>query len=399
MGAEMPSALFPTHKRVDLSFERGEGAYLFGSDGQKYLDFFSGIAVTGLGHAHPHLVATACRYADRVWHISNNFRIPEQERLAERLAAHSFADNVYFCSTGLEAAEGAIKMARRAQYTAGSPDKVNIITVQGAFHGRSLAGLAATNNAQYLEGFGPRTPGFSQVPFNDLKALEAALGADTAAVMLEPIQGEGGIRRTPLDYLRAVRALCDRTGTLLIFDEVQCGMGRSGRLFAYEWSNIAPDIMMLAKGLGGGFVIGAILATKEISACMVPGTHGSTFGGNPFAMAIANAVLDIMIEPSFLAHVRDMSTLLRAGLANLVQKYGHVFSEVRGVGLLVGLKCCIPNNQCVAAAREMGLLTHVAGDNVLRLMPPLIVEPTHISEALEMLDAVAMRVSEETASA
>ena len=398
MTGVFPPTLFPAHNRVDLSFELGDGPYLYGSDGRTYLDFFSGIAVTGLGHAHPHLANTARDYAERVWHTSNNFRIPEQERLATRLVDNSFADRVYFCSTGLEAAEGAIKLARRAQYAAGKPERVNIVTIEGAFHGRSLAGLAATNNPNYLEGFGPRTPGFLQVPFNDLDALKDTLNSETAAVMLEPIQGEGGVRPMPLEYIRAVRALCDDLGVLLIFDEVQCGIGRSGRLFAHEWSGVSPDIMMLAKGLGGGFVIGAILATEDVSACMVPGTHGSTFGGNPFATAIANAVLDVVLEPTFLPHIREMSELLRSELEALVASENHVFTEVRGAGLLLGLKCGIPNSDCVAVARNAGLITHIAGDNVLRLMPPLIIESRHIAEAISLLREAVGSLSKETVS-
>ena len=385
MQTVMPGALFPTHKRTDLSFETGEGAYLFGSDGRRYLDFFCGIAVTGLGHAHPHLVHTAREYSKRVWHISNNYRIPEQERLAERLVAHSFADRVYFCNSGAEAIEGAIKLARRYQFDAGQYRRRNIVTISGAFHGRSLAALAATNKESYLEGFDPVMPGFIQVPFNDQEALEASIDDHTAAVMIEPIQGEGGVRPCPLDYLRNIRRMCDENGALLIFDEVQCGIGRTGKLFAYEWAGIKPDIMTLAKGLGGGFPIGAFLATENIAASLVPGTHGSTFGGNPFATAIANAVLDVVLADGFLDEVDRLSRVLWARLQSVVDAGPDRFAELRGAGLLLGIKCVALNHECVSAVREAGMLTHIAGDNVLRLLPPLIIREQQIDEAIEHL--------------
>ena len=395
----LPASLVPTNPRTDLSFERGEGPYLHGSDGRRYLDFFCGIAVTGLGHAHPHLVETMRAYADRVWHISNNYRIPEQERLAERLTALSFADRAFLCSTGLEAAEGAIKLARKAQHGEGRPDRTHIVTVEGAFHGRSLAALAATNNEKYLEGFGPRVPGFRQVPFDDLGALERALDEEAAAVMLEPVQGEGGVRPVPLDTLRRVRDLCDANGVLLIFDEVQCGMGRTGRLFAHEWAGIAPDIMMLAKGLGGGFPIGAVLATERVARHMTPGSHGSTFGGNPLATAMANAVLDVVTEPGFLEEADRIGRMLRDRLEGFVARHGDVVSEVRGAGLLLGLKCVPPAAACVDAVRETGMLTHTAGDNVLRLMPPLTIREQHVEEAIEHLEQAASTLAERTDAA
>lgn len=392
MAKVLPPMLMPTNPRTDLGFERGEGAYLYGSDGKRYLDFFSGIAVSTLGHAHPHLVETLRSHADKLWHITNNYRIPEQERLAERLTALSFADRAFFCNSGLEAAEGAIKLARKAQHTEGKPNRTGIVTIEGAFHGRSIAALAATGNGKYLEGFGPRAPGFSQVPFGDVAALEAALDGDVAAVMIEPVQGEGGVRPLDLDYLRRVRRLCDANDVFLVFDEVQCGMGRTGRLFAYQWAEVAPDIMMLAKGLGGGFPVGAILATERVGQCLTPGTHGSTFGGNPLAMAIANAVLDILVQQGFLEGVDRIARLLWSELESLVQRHGDVFSEVRGAGLLLGLRCIPPAGACVDAVRADGMLTHTAGENVLRMLPPLIIGERQVAEAIRHLESAASAI-------
>lgn len=390
----LPPCLLATNSRADLSFERGEGAYLFGSDGRRYLDFFSGIAVTCLGHAHPHLVQTLRAHADKVWHITNNYRIPEQERLAERLIAHSFAARAFFCNSGLEAAEAAIKVARRTHFVEGAPHRVKIVTIQNAFHGRSLAALAATNNEKYLEGFGPIVQGFVQVPLGDLEALRAHLAdGEAAGVMIEPIQGEGGLHLCGADYLREVRHLCDATGTLLILDEVQCGMGRTGRLFAYEWAGITPDVMMLAKGLGGGFPVGAILTTQRAASGMTPGTHGSTFGGNPLALTIANAVLDVLMEPGFLDGVVEISNLLRSELTKLHERHPTLFLDVRGGGLLLGLKCTRPAVEYVDALRDDGMLAHTAGDNVLRLMPPLIIRNDHVVEAIEYLERLCQSMS------
>lgn len=395
----LPPMLMPTNPRTDLSFDRGEGAYLYGSDGHRYLDFFSGIAVSCLGHAHPHLVETLRSHADKLWHITNNYRIPEQERLAERLTSLSFADRAFFCNSGLEAAEGAIKLGRKTQHTEGKPNRTRIITIEGAFHGRSIAALAATGNEKYLEGFGPRAPGFSQVPFGDLAALKAALDDDVAAVMIEPVQGEGGVRPVDLGYLRRVRHLCDANEALLIFDEVQCGMGRTGRLFAYQWADVAPDIMMLAKGLGGGFPVGAILATERVGRCLTPGTHGSTFGGNPLAMAIANAVLDVLVRRGFLQEVDRVGRLLWTELEGLIQRQGDVFSEVRGVGLLLGLRCIPPAGACVDAVRATRMLTHTAGDNVLRMLPPLIIEEQQVAEAMQHLESAASAIGQTAGAA
>ena len=399
MAKVLPPMLMPTNPRTDLSFERGEGAYLYGSDGNQYLDFFSGIAVSSLGHAHPHLVETLRSQADKVWHTTNNYRIPEQERLAERLTALSFADRAFFCNSGLEAAEGAIKLARKAQHTEGKPARTRIITIEGAFHGRSIAALAATGNEKYLEGFGPRAPGFSQVPFGDPAALEAALDDDVAAVMIEPVQGEGGVRPFDVGYLRQARALCDANEAFLIFDEVQCGMGRTGRLFAYQWAEVAPDIMMLAKGLGGGFPVGAILATERVGQCLTPGSHGSTFGGNPLAMAIANAVLEVLVQQGFLEEVERTARLLCMELEGLVQRQGEVFSEVRGAGLLLGLLCVPPAGACVDAVRASRMLTHTAGENVLRMLPPLIIEEQHVIEAVHHLEAAATAIGQKAGAA
>ena len=399
MAKVLPPMLMPTNPRTDLSFERGAGAYLYGSDGHRYLDFFSGIAVSSLGHAHPHLVETLRSHADKVWHITNNYRIPEQERLAERLTALSFADRAFFCSSGLEAAEGAIKLARKAQYTEGKPNRTRIITIEGAFHGRSIAALAATGNETYLEGFGPRAPGFSQVPFSDPAALEAALDDDVAAVMIEPVQGEGGVRPCDPNYLRQARELCDANEAFLIFDEVQCGMGRTGRLFAYQRADVAPDIMMLAKGLGGGFPVGAILATERVGRCLTPGTHGSTFGGNPLAMAMANAVLDVLGWPGFQQEVDRIGRLFWTELEKLVQRQGAVFPEVRGAGLLLGLRCIPPAGACVDAVRATRMLTHTAGENVLRMLPPLIIDEQQVAEAIHHLEAAATAIGQKAGAA
>ncbi|MEW5420484.1 aspartate aminotransferase family protein [Amorphus sp. 3PC139-8] len=386
------SAVYKTYARTELAFETGEGVWLDGSDGRRYLDFGSGIAVSSLGHAHPHLVAAMKDMADKVWHTSNIFRIPEQERLADRLCAASFAERVFVTNSGTEAADAAIKTARRYHYANGAPERFRIVTVEGAFHGRTFAAIAAGGNPKYLEGFGPPLEGFDQVPFGDFEALKAAVGPATAAVMLEPIQGEGGIRPFPHDYLRAVRKLCDETGTLLILDEVQCGMGRTGKLFACEWSEVEPDIMMVAKGIGGGFPLGACLATAEVGDVMIPGTHGSTYGGNPLACAMGNAVLDVVLEPGFLEAVAGRGIVLKQALAGLVDSHPDVFETSRGEGLMQGLKCRVASGDVVAAARAEGLVTIAAGDNVVRLLPPLVVTDADIKEAVDRLDRAASSV-------
>ncbi|SHO65178.1 acetylornithine/N-succinyldiaminopimelate aminotransferase [Pseudoxanthobacter soli DSM 19599] len=389
------SSLYPTFARVDLSFESGEGAWLNGSDGRRYLDFGSGIAVTSLGHAHPRLVAALQEQAARVWHVSNIYRIPQQEALAERLTAESFADRVFFTNSGAEAVEAAIKTARRYHYVNGAPERFRIITFEGAFHGRTLATIAAGGQAKYLEGFGPKVDGFDQVPFGDLTAAEDAIGPETAAILIEPIQGEGGVRPVPHAELRALRALCDRHGLLLIFDEVQTGVGRTGELFAHSWSGITPDIMAIAKGIGGGFPLGACLATEEAAKGMTPGVHGTTFGGNPLACAVGLAVLDVMLEPGFLDEVNRISLVFKQKLAGLVDDHPQVFDLVRGEGLLIGLRCNVAAAKVVGAMRAEGLLGVGAGDNTVRLLPPLTAREPEIEEAMARLEAAAARIEAE----
>lgn len=379
----------PTYARTDLVFESGEGAWLTTQDGKRFLDFNSGIAVNALGHAHPHLVKAVQEQAGKFWHCSNLYRIAGQERLAERLVANSFADLAFFCNSGAEALECAIKTARRYHQAGGRPEKYRIITASNAFHGRTLATLAAGGQAKHLEGFGPTVEGFDHVPFGNLNEARAAVTAETAAVLVEPVQGEGGLAVASADYLKGLRAMADEFGLLLIYDEVQCGMGRTGHLFAYEESGVAPDIMSLAKALGGGFPVGACLATAQAAERMTPGTHGSTFGGNPLAMAAANAVLDVMLEDGFLDRVNAAAQTLRAGLGRLVSAYPGVFSEVRGRGLMLGLKCQVPNGDVVAKLIDHGMLTVVAGDNVLRLLPPLTITDSDIEAALDKLAAAA----------
>jgi len=379
----------PTYARARLAFERGEGPYLFTADGKRFLDFAAGIAVNALGYSHPHLVAALTDQAGKLWHVSNLYRIPEGERLAERLAANSFAERVFFSNSGAEAVEGVIKLARRYHHHAGHPGRNRIVTCSGAFHGRTLATLSAAGNPKYLEGFAPVCDGFDQVAFGNLNELRAAIGDATAAVLVEPVQGEGGVRVADADYLRGLRNTCDEFGLLLLFDEVQCGMGRTGKLFAHEWAGVRPDAVALAKGLGGGFPIGAILATEAAAAGMTVGTHGSTFGGNPLAMAVGNAVLDVMLDAGFLDRVQKMAKLLRGRLDTLVRHHPKIFAEVRGVGLLLGLRCVVPNTEMVARLREAGLLTAGAAENVIRLLPPLIIEERHVDEAAGILDRVA----------
>ncbi len=385
----MIPSLLPVFSRINLSFEKGEGAYLFGSDGRRYLDFASGIAVTGLGHAHPHLVAALKAAAEKPWHLSNLYEIPEQARLADRLVANSFADTAFFCNSGAEALECGIKMIRKFHASQGHPQKYRMISIQGAFHGRTLATIAAGGQEKYLAGFGPKVDGFDQVAFSNLNELRAAITPETAGIMIEPVQGEGGARASSPDYLHALRQVCDEFGLLLLFDEVQCGIGRSGKLFAYEWANVAPDVMALAKGLGGGFPVGACLATERAALGMTAGVHGTTFGGNPLAMAIGNAVLDVILAPGFLDHVIAAAEKFRHGLAQIVADYPAVYAEVRGQGLLSGLRCVVPNGEVQTRLREHGLLTVAAGDNVVRLLPPLTIGDTEIQEALAAIKAVA----------
>ncbi|MDE2111358.1 MAG: aspartate aminotransferase family protein [Alphaproteobacteria bacterium] len=382
-------SLLPTYNRADVAFVRGEGPYLFAEDGQRYLDFGAGIAVNAFGHAHPKLIAALTEQAGKLWHTSNLYRVPGQESLSKRLVENTFADTAFFTNSGVEACELAFKMARRYQYVGGHPERFRIITFEGAFHGRTLAGIAAGGQAKYLEGFGPKVDGFDQVPPGDLKAVEAAIGPETAAIMIEPVQGEGGVRVMPSEFLRGLRKLCDEHGLLLIFDEIQTGVGRTGKFFAYEWTGIAPDIMPIAKGIGGGYPMGACLATAEAAKGMTPGTHGTTYGGNPLGMAVGNAVLDLALSPDFLPHVEAIGNYLRQQLAGILADHSAVFEEVRGQGLLLGLKLRVPNTDFVAAARKQGLLIVGAGDNVVRLLPPLIIEEAHVREAIKMLSAAA----------
>ena len=384
----MTSPLMPTYGRSGLAFDRGEGAYLIDIEGRRYLDFAAGVAVNSLGHAHPHLVEALRKQAGKLWHTSNLYQIPVQERLATRLVAASFADQAFFCNSGAEAIECALKIARRFHYGNGAPERFRVLTFEGAFHGRTLTTIAAGGQPKHLEGFGPGVDGFDQAEFGDLKAAGQAIGPETAAIMVEPIQGEGGICTPPTGFLKGLRTLCDDNGMLLIFDEVQTGLGRTGRLFAHEWDGVGPDVMALAKGLGGGFPIGACLATNAAGEFMTPGTHGSTFGGNPLAMAVANAVLDVVLENGFLDQVRQISGALNQRLSGLVAAYPGVFAEVRGTGLLIGLRCEVPNAEVIEAARAHGLLLAPAGDNVARLLPPLIVGEREVEEAIGILETV-----------
>ncbi|MBV9990241.1 MAG: aspartate aminotransferase family protein [Alphaproteobacteria bacterium] len=385
----MIAPVLPTYARADVAFERGEGCWLIAEDGTRYLDFAAGIAVNALGHAHPHLVKALSEQASRLWHTSNLYRVPGQERLAQRLIAASFADTVFFSNSGVEAIEASIKMARRYQYKNGHPERFRTITFEGAFHGRTLAAIAAGGQAKYLEGFGPRAEGFDQVSFGDIKAVEAAIVPETAAMLIEPVQGEGGLRPAPPEFLRALRKLCDEHGLMLIFDEVQTGVGRTGKLFAHEWSGVTPDIMAIAKGIGGGFPMGACLATERAASGMTLGSHASTFGGNPLAMAVGNAVLDVVLAPGFLEHVRDVANFARQQLAGLVAAHPKVFEDVRGEGLMLGLKMRVPNTEFVSALFQQKMLAVGAGDNVVRLLPPLIVEEGDVREALKRLEGAA----------
>ncbi len=385
--------LYDTFARIGLRFTRGNGAWLISDNGERYLDFTSGIAVNALGHNHPKLVKAIEEQAHKLWHVSNLFQSPEQEKVAERLCANSFADKVFFCNSGAEAIECAIKTARRYQYVSGHPERYEIITFEGAFHGRTLATLAAGGQEKYLEGFGPKAQGFIQVPFDDEKALRAAIGEKTAALLIEPIQGESGLRPVPKEFMQLLRKICSENGLLFIVDEVQTGMGRTGKLFAYQWSGIEPDIMALAKGLGGGFPIGACLATKEAAKGMTPGTHGSTFGGNLLAMAAANAVLDVMLADGFLDHVNAMANLFKQGLASIIDRFPDVVESIRGVGLLTGLKCVVKNTEVIAAMRDEKLLGVGAGNNVIRLLPPLTVTEDEIRDGLHRIEKAVQLVS------
>ena len=386
------SAIYDTFVRTPLAFERGEGSWLITEGGERYLDFTSGIAVNVLGHAHPHLVKALTDQAQKLWHISNLFEIPDQERLGERLVEASFADKVFFTNSGAEALECAIKTARRWHYHHGRPERFRTITFEGAFHGRTLATIAAGGQAKYLEGFGPKADGFDQVPFDDLDAAEKMIGPHTAAILLEPVQGEGGVRAFPAASLKRVRQLCDRHGLLMILDEVQCGVGRTGKMFAHEWAGATPDIMALAKGIGGGFPMGACLATAEAASGMTAGIHGTTFGGNPLAMSAGNAVLDVLLEDGFLADVQRKALLAKQNLAAVADEFPDIIEEIRGSGLLLGVKCRVSNTTLTAALREEKMLSVPAGDNVVRLLPPLNVTDDEIGDAVARLRKAAAKL-------
>ena len=386
--SEFPHVL-PTYNRAPLSFDRGEGVWAIAEDGTRYLDLGAGIAVNALGHANPDLVAALTEQAGKIWHVSNLYKIPQQERLATLLVDNTFADTVFFTNSGTEAAELAIKMARKYWDHEGQPERVEILTFEGAFHGRSTGAIAAAGSEKMVKGFGPLMPGFKQLPWGDMAALKAAISTKTCAVMLEPIQGEGGIRPLPDADLREIRALCDATGALLILDEVQSGMGRTGRLFAHEWAGIAPDIMMVAKGIGGGFPLGAVLATAKAASGMVAGSHGSTYGGNPLACAVGSRVMEIVANPAFLAEVARKGAFFAQKLEALVAAHPDIFESVRGQGLMLGLKSKVAPTDLVKAGYDQHILTVAAADNTLRLLPPLTITDAEIIEAVNRLDKAA----------
>jgi acetylornithine/N-succinyldiaminopimelate aminotransferase len=391
------SAVMQTYRRFDVAFERGEGPYLYAADGRRYLDFGGGIAVVSLGHCHPQLIEALTRQANALWHCSNLYRIPEQERLARRLVDATFADAAFFCNSGGEAMECGLKLVRKHFDEIGEAQRYRVITCSGAFHGRTLATIAAGGAAKYLDGFDPIVAGFDHVRFGNLNEVRAAIGDETAAIVVEPVQGEGGIRPADVAFLRGLRETADEFGLLLFLDEVQCGMGRTGRLFAHEWAGIAPDVMAVAKGLGGGFPVGACLASGKAAKALTPGSHGSTFGGNPLAMAVANAVLDVMLAEGFLDHVRTMGAELRGRLTALAARYPAVMTEVRGAGLMLGFKCAIENGTVVEHLLREGLLAVPAADNVVRLLPPLTIEASHVAEAVTMLERVCARLADKAA--
>ncbi|MEY4965941.1 MAG: hypothetical protein RL274_1524 [Pseudomonadota bacterium] len=392
-------ALLPTYNRTDVAFVRGEGCYLFAEDGKRYLDFGAGIAVNAFGHANPKLVGALTQQAGKLWHTSNLYRVPGQESLSRKLVDNTFADTVFFTNSGTEAIELAIKMARRYHFVNGAPDRFHIVSFEGAFHGRTIAAINAGGNEKYLEGFGPRMAGFDQVPLGDLDALKKVLGPHTAALLIEPIQGEGGVRTMTPEYLRALRNLCDDTGMLLIFDEIQTGVGRTGKFFAYDWLGFTPDIMTVAKGIGGGFPLGAVLATAEAAKGMTVGTHGTTYGGNPLAMAVGNAAIDLVLAPGFLDHVNKIANYLHQQLGALVAGHPDMFESVRGQGVMIGLKMKTPSADFIAAARANGLVVLPAGDNVVRLLPPLTLSEDEACEGVDLLSKTASQMEAQKAAA
>ena len=393
------SALYETFARAPLVFERGEGVWLVEAKGERYLDLAGGIAVNSLGHSHPHLVAALTEQAGKLWHVSNLYEIPDQRRLAERLVENTFADKVFFTNSGAEALECAIKTARRYHYVNGHPERYRTITFEGAFHGRTLAMIAAGGQQKYLEGYGPKVDGFDQVPFDDIGAAAKAIMPETAAILVEPVQGEGGIRQFPTQSLKRLRELCDKHGLLLIYDEVQCGVGRTGKLFAYEWSGVEPDLMTIAKGIGGGFPMGACLATDAAAAGMTAGVHGTTFGGNPLAMAVGNAVLDVILEDGFLDEIGRKALLMKQGLAAIADEFPEIIGDIRGIGLMLGLKCVAPNTKVSAALRDQRVLSVPAGDNVVRLLPPLTISEDEIRIGLDRIHDGVKSMARATASA
>lgn len=393
----IPSVL-PTYSRAPLHFVKGEGSWLIEEDGRRFLDLGSGIAVNALGHANPDLVATLTDQAQKLWHVSNLYEIPQQQALADLLVENSFADTVFFTNSGTETAELAIKMARKYWYEKGAPDRYDIITFGGAFHGRSTGAIAATGAEKMVKGFGPLMPGFTQVDWGDHDGLRAAVTDKTAAIWIEPVQGEGGIRTLPDQCLKGLRDLCDETGALLILDEVQCGIGRTGRFFAHEWAGITPDIVMSAKGIGGGFPLGAVLATENAASGMVAGTHGSTYGGNPLGCAVGAKVVETILKPGFLDEVRRKSSLLRQKLEGLIAAHPDVFTDVRGTGLMLGLKCKAANMDVVKAGYDALVITVPAADNVVRLLPPLNLSDADIDEAIARLDQAATQVAAQAAT-
>jgi len=393
----MISAVMPTYAREDIAFVSGEGVYLVDAQGRRYLDFGSGVAVTSLGHCHPHLVAALAKQAATLWHCSNLYHIPGQERLAQRLVDATFADSVFFCNSGAEAVECGLKMVRRYYDETGAPERYRVLTFTGSFHGRTLATLAAAKQQKHMAGFDPMPDGFDQVAFGNFNELKAAITGETAAILVEAVQGEGGVRPAERDFLRALREVADEFGLLLFFDEVQTGMGRTGKLFAYEWAGIEPDLLAVAKGLGGGFPIGACLAKEHVAKVMKPGSHGSTFGGNPLAVACANAVLDVMLADGFLPAAAAKAERLWKRVARVVDAHPRLFAGMRGAGFLIGLQCRMPNTKVIKRLAARGMLAVVAGDNVLRLAPPLIIEDAHIDEATAILEKACTELEGEEA--
>ncbi len=395
----MISALLPNYARADLAFERGEGAWLWTTDGRRLLDCGSGIATASVGHGNPHLSQAIAEQAAKVMHVSNLYRIPQAEKLAQRLVDATFADSVFFCNSGAEANEGMIKMMRRAMYDSGKPERFRFITFEGAFHGRTLATLAATGNHHYMEGFGPAVDGFDQVPFNNMNAVRDAIGPATCGIIVEPVQGEGGVRPADPQFLQDLRAVCDEYGLILGMDEVQTGMGRTGKLYAHEWSGITPDVMSSAKGIGGGFPLGAVLAKEKFAKALVPGTHGTTYGGNPLACAAGNAVLDIILAPGFLESVDRKGRWLGAQLDKIAAEFPSLFEVARGMGLLRGIKCRVPVGQMQAACLAEGLMAITAGENTLRIAPPLVITEGDLDQAVAMLRRAAAKVAAEATKA